>query len=92
MAESLKITDIWDRIKKMMLIMNPLHTRRIAFLNMTMKKSIKISESLHYLKAEAREAEIGAMKGDCLFLHILVNNLHSTDELAKTVKIAYWSL
>ena len=63
-------TNLWFHCDAIMLILHPLHTRRMQFLGTKPDRGMKLSAYLQKLKDEAKNAEISSLTEHSLILHI----------------------
>jgi hypothetical protein len=86
MEESGEPATLWHHCDAIMLILQPLHTRRMKFLGTKHDKGMKLSAFLQKLKDEAKNAEIASLSEHSLILHIFTANIQGTSDLNRTVK------
>ena len=77
---------LWFHCDAIMLILHPLHTRRMHFLGTKPEKGMKLSAFLQRLKDESKNAEINTLTESSLILHIFTTNIQGSSDLNRIVK------
>ena len=86
MRETGNTKDLFEHCDQILLILFPVHTRRIQYLGTKPDKGMKVSAYLQRLTDEARNADIASMTAASLTLHIFCSRIQDNSELNKLVK------
>ena len=86
MSETGNTKDLFEHCDEILLILFPVHTRRIQYLGTKPDKGMKVSAYLQRLTDEAKNADIVSMTAASLTLHIYCSRIQDTSDLNKLVK------